>query len=315
MRQDVANYRLDSWRNWPDSRKFAVTIWLGLWLLFFALEGIPFDRATQLLMIVSAALAFSVGASLGAARVFADWIPFFAFLYGYDYSRGAADTLGFPVRVEEIYNTELALFGWAFDGLTPNVWLQQHLYDPQAVAPWESLVTLMYCSHFVVPWAIVGTLYVRNRSRWAMFARRILAISFGALVTYILVPAAPPWYAAEVGLSSEVARISWRGWEALGIPVAGQWLQLGQGVVNAVAAIPSLHAGTAFTVSLFFWPVANRWLKAFFIFYMSFMVFTLVFGGEHYVFDALLGALYAVIVEFGSRMWEKRRSVIDVSTS
>jgi membrane-associated phospholipid phosphatase len=125
-------------------------------------------------------------------------------------------------------------------------------------------------------------------------------------VTYVLVPAAPPWYAAREGLVTDIARISTRGWSELHIAIAGQLISLGQGVVNQVAAIPSLHAGTTFTIAMFFWKQARPWLRALLVAYPAFMIFTLVYGGEHYVIDALLGAAYAVAVEAGWRWWERR---------
>lgn len=294
-------------RSWPKERKFAVAIWITLTGGYVIWQGIPFDRATQLLIILTASLAFAVGTTTRAIRVFADWVPFFVLLYGYDYSRGAADTFGFKVRVEEIYNIELSWFGWLFNGQIPTVWLQQHLYNPNQTAWWESLVALVYVSHFVVPWAIVGILYIKNRALWIMFARRVITISFAALITYILVPAAPPWYAAKEGLSEPVARIATRGWEIIGLPIAGQIISLGQGVVNQVAAIPSLHAGMAVTISLFFWARAGLMLRTFLVCYVSLMTFALVFGGEHYIFDAILGLGYALAGEFGARFWESRR--------
>lgn len=297
---------MPTFSTWPSSRKIAVGVWVAVTVSYCIFVGIPFDRATQFLFIVSAAVVFSVGSNAPRGRILADWIPFFALLYGYDYSRGAAETLGFPVRVEEIYNIELSWFGRFFDGQIPTVWLQQHLYDPNHIAWWEAIVALTYCSHFVVPWAIVGTLYVRDRRKWANFARRIITISFAALVTYVFVPAAPPWYASQTGLCDPIVRIATRGWEILGIPVAGQIVSLGQGVVNQFAAIPSLHAGTAFTISLFFWPRVGNYMRAFFVAYCAMMVFTLAYGGEHYFFDALLGSLYACAVEFGCRVWERR---------
>jgi hypothetical protein len=295
-------------QSWPIERKFAVAIWVTLAGGYVIWQGIPFDRATQLLMIVTASLAFAIGTTTRAARVFADWVPFFLLLYGYDYSRGAADTFGFKVRVEEIYNIELSWFGWLFNGQIPTVWLQQNLYNPNQVAWWESLVALVYVSHFFVPWALVGILYIKNRALWAMFARRVITISFASLITYLLVPAAPPWYAAKEGIGEPVARIATRGWEIIGLPIAGQIISLGQGVVNQVAAIPSLHAGMAVTISLFFWARAGLKLRTFFVFYVSLMTFALVFGGEHYIIDAILGLGYALAVEFGSQIWESRRS-------
>jgi|LakMenEpi03Aug12_release.lakeMendotaPanAssembly.Ray.scaffolds.fasta_scaffold65564_4 hypothetical protein len=296
---------------WPTNRKAAVAIW-GITLFGYLLfVGIPFDRASQLIIILSGALAFSVGTDHGALRIFADWIPFFFLLYAYDFSRGAADQFGRPILIGQLYDLELAWFG--IDGQIPTVWLQQHIYNPDSIAIWESLVALMYTSHFVVPWAIIGTLYVRNRDLWKKFARRIIVISMSALITYIAFPAAPPWYAAREGFTDEIFRISTRGWSALGIPIAGQIISLGQGVVNQVAAIPSLHAGMAILISIFFWKRSKLPMKFFLVFYMLGMTFTLVYGGEHYILDALLGGIYALAVEYSCRLWEKRK--YDLSTS
>lgn len=292
--------------NWPTTRKYAVGGWLVAVITYLLFAGVPFDRATQIIIIISAALAFSVGTETGPLRIFADWIPFFILLYAYDFSRGAADQLGRKVLVEEIYNIELNWFG--INGQIPTIWLQQKLFNPDEVAIWEALVALTYVSHFVVPWAIIGTLYIRNHDLWRKFARRIILISASALVTYILLPAAPPWYAAREGLSEEVFRISTRGWSVIGIPIAGQIISLGQGVVNQVAAIPSLHAGMAILISIFFWHRSRFNMRVFLSIYMLGMVFTLVYGGEHYIFDALLGGIYALAVHYVCLMWERRRS-------
>ena len=289
---------------WPLARKYAVGGWVFLVVAYLFFAGIPFDRANQLILILTAALAFSVGKDHGPLRIFADWIPFFILLYAYDFSRGAADQFGRKVLVEQIYDIELSWFGMS--GQIPTVWLQQHLYQADQIPLWESLIALVYTSHFVVPWAIIGTLYIRNRDLWKKFARRIIFISLGALLTYVLLPAAPPWYAANSGIGPEVLRISTRGWSALGIPVAGQIISLGQGVVNQVAAIPSLHAGMAILISIFFWSRVQLAMKLLLIVYSLSMVFTLVYGGEHYVFDAVLGGIYAWLVHYGCQVWEKR---------
>lgn len=290
--------------DWPLARKYAVSGWVILVVAYLLFAGIPFDRANQLILILTAALAFSVGKDHGPLRIFADWIPFFILLYAYDFSRGAADQFGRTVLVAQIYDIELSWFG--ISGQIPTVWLQQQLYQVDQIPLWESLIALVYTSHFVVPWAIIGTLYIRNRDLWKKFARRIILISLGALITYILLPAAPPWYAANSGIGPEVLRISTRGWSALGIPVAGQIISLGQAVVNQVAAIPSLHAGMAILISIFFWSRMGLGMKLFLTIYSLSMVFTLVYGGEHYVFDAFLGGIYAWLVHYGCQVWERR---------
>lgn len=293
-------------RDWPIARRYAVSIWVIVVATYLIFEGIPFDRANQIILIISAALVFSIGTETGPLRIFADWVPFFLLLYAYDFSRGAADQFGRPVLVKEIYDIELSWFG--IGNQIPTVWLQQRLYVPDQVQTWEALVALIYVSHFVVPWAIIGTLYIRNHDLWRKFARRIILISVSALVTYIVLPAAPPWFAAREGIGEEIFRISTRGWSVLGIPVAGQIISLGQGVVNQVAAIPSLHAGMAILISIFFWNRSGLRMKIFLSLYMSGMVFALVYGGEHYLFDAFLGGVYAIAVHFGARIWERRRA-------
>jgi len=296
-------------KSWSRERRIAVLAWVGLVALYILIRGVPFDRVSQALMIISAALAFAVGTEHKWQRTLKDWIPFFLLLFAYDFTRGLADNLGRHIVVQEVYDLELSWFGKFFDGVIPSVWLQDRLFDPNHIAWWESLVALMYCSHFVVPWAVVGVLYVRNREQWVLYARRVIAISMAALVTYVLVPAGPPWFASRQGLCDPLFRVVTRGWQLLGIPAAGQLVSLGQGIANDVAALPSLHAGMTATISLFFWNRIRPRYRPLLVAYMLFMVFTLVYGAEHYVFDALLGFLYAGLVEYGCRKWESRQAL------
>ena len=77
-------------------------------------------------------------------------------------------------------------------------------------------------------------------------------LSVAGLVTYFVYPAAPPWWAAKYGLLEDVARISTRGWQAIGLHGAGNVLNAGQIAANPVAAMPSLHTAFALFVVVFF---------------------------------------------------------------
>jgi hypothetical protein len=35
-------------------------------------------------------------------------------------------------------------------------------------------------------------------------------------------------------------------------------------------------------------------------------VFSFEYGGEHYIFDAFLGGVYALVVHYVCRLWEQR---------
>src|SRR5690606_37527491 len=87
----------------------------------------------------------------------------------------------------------------------------------------------------------------------------------------------------------EVARISTRGWKAIGLHGAGNLLNAGQLASNPVAAMPSLHTAFALFVVLFFLrSVRRRWWPLLLAYPLA-MTFTLVYAGEHYVIDVRVG--------------------------
>jgi membrane-associated phospholipid phosphatase len=111
----------------------------------------------------------------------------------------------------------------------------------------------------------------------------------------VLYPAAPPWLAAKQNVIEPVRRLSGIGWEVLGLPRAGALLADSQAQVNQVAAVPSLHTAFAVLICLVLYPVATRaWQRAGLVAYPVLMALVLVWSGEHYVVDTLLGAAYAV---------------------
>jgi membrane-associated phospholipid phosphatase len=61
---------------------------------------------------------------------------------------------------------------------------------------------------------------------------------------------------------------------------------------NATAAVPSLHAAFSLLVAITLWPIAGRRWRPLLVAYPLAMAFTVVYTGEHYVADVLLGWLY-----------------------
>jgi hypothetical protein len=268
-------------------------LWSGLVLAFATtclLNGLPTDRVL-LLGWVLAALAVHAGTDgwRRVGRLLADWLPLAALLLAYDASRGFADGLGMRVHVTE----PAAVDRWLGGGLLPTVWLQQHWQADW----WSALATLVYSSHFVLTPVLLGVLWVRNRALWGRYARRVVALSAAGLLTYVLYPAAPPWLAARDGVVEPIDRLSGSGWHVLGLPRAGALLADSQGQVNPVAAVPSLHTAFAVLPCLILLPLARRvWQRVVLIGYAVLMPLVLVWSGEHYVVDTLLGALYAAAV-------------------
>ena len=240
-----------------------------------------------------------------------DWLPIALLLVAYNVSRAWADDL-FAPHVTELIRADEAMFGWLTGGQVPTTWLQQHLYQPGVVQWWEVVVTLVYVSHFLTVPTVAVILWVRSRPQWARFIRRWFTLCVFGLITYFLYPAAPPWWAYKYGfLSEQVTRISTKGWDAIGLHGAGNTLNALQvDAANPVAAMPSLHTAWAMMAVAFFLPVVRRRWWPLLLAYPLAMTFTLVYTGEHYVIDVLVGWAYVaavfLVVGLGERWWSNR---------
>ncbi len=290
-----------------NRRWLLVWAWAVVLAWFIVARGLPMDRGSQFIWIFGLLFAVNVGRPWRAqGRILLDWLPFVGFLFVYDYTRGVADTLGRSVHVTEVVAVEEALFG----SPVPTVRLQDWLYDPGTVHWYDFVVSLVYFSHFFVVWIMAVVLYLRSRERWAAWARRLLVLSYAGLVTYILYPAAPPWFAAREGVIPWVERLPSRGWDAIGLHGASQLIAYGQAGSNQVAAVPSLHAAFAALVMVFLWSSVGWVWRTVLLGYTLAMCFSLVYGGEHYVVDALLGYLYVGVIAVVVGLWEtwRRRS-------
>jgi hypothetical protein len=249
--------------------------------------GLPTDRVLLLGWVLAALGVHAVTEGWRrVVRLVVDWVPLAALLVLYDLSRGMADQLGVAVHVAAPAAADRFLGG----GTLPTAWLQHH-WDARW---WEAVATLVYSSHFVVTPLVLGVLWLRNRAHWAAYARMVLVLSAAGLVTYVVYPAAPPWLAAKEHVVAPLHRLSSAGWQVLGLPRAGALLEHGQGQVNAVAAVPSLHTAFAVLLCLVLFPRVRRlWQRAALVGYALLMPLVLVWAGEHYVIDTLLGAAYA----------------------
>ena len=292
-------------------RAVAMAIWGVAFVAGWLAVGLPTDPAYAFVWIWAATIAWNSSRPWRSHLRFArDWIPVVLLLAAYNLSRGFADNGATPHAMELIV-ADRFLVGWATGGEVPTVWLQQHLYRPD-VRWWDVLASWIYFSHFVVTLAAAAVLWLRNRDRWGAYMRRWGFLCAAGLVTYFLYPAAPPWWAAQNGLLTEVARISTRGWKAFGMHGAGNLLNAGQIASNPVAAMPSLHTAFALFVVLFFLTSTRRRWWPLLLAYPLAMTFTLVYCGEHYVIDVLVGWAYVgmtfLIVGLAERGWAAYRA-------
>lgn len=279
-----------------------------LYLAWFVSKGIVIDRVS---VLVSVLILFAI-ANLGrpvhlVGRSVLDFSLYAAMWIAYDESRGIADRLGFPLQVESVINIDKFLFF----GEVPSVWMQDHFYELASVRWYDVAGSIVYFSHFVVPPAVMGILWIANRREWLRFIKRFATTMFIACTMFVVLPTAPPWMAAggdpEIRLDvlPPLRRQTVRGWRHLGLDAfVHTWETVkGRDWANKVAAMPSLHAAYALFVVVFFFPWIRRtWLKALLLLWPVAMTAALVYFGEHYVVDALAGF---AIVGFSFWLWNR----------
>lgn len=269
-----------------------------------AVYGVPVQRELVIAWVCGALACNSIGRHpREILQIVIDWLPIVLVLCAYDLTRGAADSLGIGVHVHPMIDFDRAVFF----GEVPTEWLQARLYEPGVVNWWDVAFTLIYTSYFIVPFALAGILWVRDRLAFLRFTKRLVTLALAGVATYVAFPAAPPWMAAEMGLLDEVHRTTAEGWRVLGVGTAGLFSK-GQTSANMVAAVPSLHSAFTALVAMFLWGRVGRRWRPLLALYPLAMGFTLIATGEHYFFDVLLGWLYAGGVMAAWAWWERRRA-------
>lgn len=225
-----------------------------------------------------------------AGRGFAfvkDWAPFLGLLLGYEMLRGFADDSGLGVQIESLVNIERSIFGFI-----PTEKLQDFFYKAGVVAWYDWLAVIVYFLHFPLPLMIAFFFWMKDKAKFNRFVISLLVLSFGGFVTFLLLPAAPPWYAAERGLIETekiiniiISQIGW-DWN-----LSYFYDSLNP---NPVAAMPSLHAAYPW---LSFLALRNysKNLAWYFLPYPILVWFSIVYLGEHYVIDVVAGIVYAQV--------------------
>ncbi len=216
-----------------------------------------------------------------------DWIPFLLILIAYDFLRGLAPYLNQHVHVLELINAEIAIFG-----VLPNTFLQSFFYHPGSLSLLDYLATMIYFLHFALPLSFGFILWVTNRGYFRQFSLGILLLSYAGWITFVIYPAAPPWMAAQQGLINVTKILD----KTLGMfPDKYNLPSIYHNFnPNPVAAMPSMHAAYPVLIFLFalsFFKQKGWW----FLLYVLAVFFAMVYLGEHYVIDEIVGAIYAII--------------------
>lgn len=216
------------------------------------------------------------------------FIPFVAILLAYDSFRGIVPHLNNHVNYDFMPRFDEFLFG----GTLPTVALQQWLVHGSS-AWYDFVFYITYMLHFVLPLGLAVAIYKLRESEYWRYAFTYITASFTAFFIYIAFPAAPPWMATLNGTIPHITRVSSSVYSSLGIT---DFPSVYNSIApNPVAAVPSLHCAYAILFSMFVFRLFGRRWGLISLPYPLFILFGVVYMGEHYVFDVITGALLAVM--------------------
>ena len=277
-----------------------------------AVSGPPLSRDSIFLLALAGLLAISASDLNGWARgVIVDWLPFYGALLAYDLLRGFVGNN--PLYAPHVL-PQIRVDEWLFGGTVPSVWMQERFFDPGVIHWYDLIGWAVYLTHFFMVFVIAAVLWRVARPRFLAFRAMVVTLSFAAFLTYLFLPAAPPWMASDQGEIGPITRVIGDIWGTLGIEPAEAIWQYGSVYANQVAALPSLHTAFPVLILCFFWPTGGWWTRTICLAYALAMSLVLVYAGEHYVADVLLGWIYAVAVYLGVsrlRAWIVGRREID----
>jgi hypothetical protein len=198
-------------------------------------------------------------------------------------------------------------------GELPNVRLQRAFSRPGEVTALDRVLAIVHWAWFMEPHLALTWILLRNDDRFPSAARQMGAAYDLGCAIYHAVPTAPPWWAAEQGYVAghegraseeiaadaappglrrvmvEVGEGTWgRAWPTLYSSLGG----------NPWAAMPSLHFGTSVLAAILLAETGTVAGVAGWSYALT-LGFALVYLGEHYVIDLLVGAAVVAVVRRG----------------
>jgi len=186
-----------------------------------------------------------------------------------------------------------------------------HLFVEPSIQAWASGSHLVMV---VASWLYVNAqtsvtiaallyLYMR-RNRNFYFVRNMFMIAMAvALVGYLVFPTAPPRFMPEWGFSDSVSDFT-------GMHVSNASASM-SAVTNVYAAVPSMHVAFALMIALPLARLSRRLVvRALWLLYPLVMTFVIVVTANHFIVDALLGALTAGASAYGASWLARARPAV-----
>ena len=290
----VTNLRSHSWRGY---------ILIGMVVYLVLINQLIRVRPDHVFI---ALMLFVLALGKGRMKQFTiDWAPWIIFWICYDMMRGVADNLRGAINVVLPYKVELAIFGPLFGGVLPCFYLQdlqQALQGTLLKNIFDASGGLFYTLHFGLP-LILGWVFWHTTDDRKMFYRFVWTmtlLNFSALATFMIYPAAPPWYVYSFGFGQPPHTSYW-GLGAGALVNVDKMIGMnffqtlwGGFNPNHFAAIPSLHGAYPAAVAFFTYKKFHRW-PGLLLLYPLGVWYSAVYLNQHYIIDLIIGVGYLAV--------------------
>ena len=239
--------------------------------------GILFQFSLGLYSLIALPVVFVLGRSKEFIR---NWTPFLVLLLSYEALQGIAGILVQSGNIVSLYGYDTMFWGFNLTGT-----VQSALLSPALT----TITSLLYSSHFPLIMAATVFLWYTDRKNYNKYVFALILTSYLALVTFVLMPTAPPWYS---GAATNVFGST----SGPAAPLVSWLAQISRAIESdKFAAFPSLHG--AYVMLFCFFVTRSRHKLGWVTIPITFgVLFSTIYLGQHYLIDLLGGAAYA----FGS---------------
>ncbi|MFN2300025.1 MAG: phosphatase PAP2 family protein [Anaerolineales bacterium] len=223
-----------------------------------------------------------------------DFAPFLLMLCTYEVIRSVIQAVGTDgVHVMDLIAWERTLCA----GIIPSSVLQQAWGTTAYAGFLDVVANSFYMTHFFSVILMGIVLWVRRRPQYGIFVVGLTALSYAGFLTYVVFPAAPPWWASMNGYLGE---------EAVGLSHSLLSPEHIFATANPLGAMPSLH--TAWPMYLLLFALDEWGRKALPVAVLPIGVAVAsIYLGHHYLIDILAGIGCAAVAFGMVKLWSRFR--------
>ncbi len=285
---------------WPPSRRTVIRLGIaGAIILSSVLTNRSFVGWG--LFTTVAVLLVPVGRVRSALLSF---VPYAAVWFIFSVLRSFADE---TVLAQTTNTSVWHLERWLFGGQLPTITLQDRFFDASHLRIQDYFLTGIHWSYFIVPHIVAVRIWHRDPRMFRQYLGAMTLLLGTGLCIYFLVPSDPPWLSPDPVNSPAAVQVQ-RVMDPVGNRVGGGLYDASYKVIgesNPIAAMPSIHMAITWLLVFIGNRAGRRW-RILALIYAACMATALVYLGEHYVVDVVVGMMIASYGWYAARTWLSR---------